>query len=148
MFSGMNVLFNLLVVNNWTECEEGFEAVTQSKWVRLYFLGFHILGVVLVNNLVIAFIITSFLQQLAIFRERTDEEVVGDGEAVIRDRQAVFDASSVTGTKTDLSGGYIARLRKMNSDPAGHDQDRLRRLFTERSSDSELKAKAGGESSM
>jgi hypothetical protein len=67
MFSGMNVLFNLLVINNWTECEVGYEAVTQSKWVRLYFLGFHILGVVLVNNLVTAFIITSFLQQLAIF---------------------------------------------------------------------------------
>jgi two pore calcium channel protein len=146
MFSGMNVLFNLLVINNWTECEVGYEAVTQSKWVRFYFLGFHILGVVLVNNLVIAFIITSFLQQLAIFRERTDEVVVGDGEAVIRDRRAVFDASTITGTKTSLSGGYIARLRKMNSDPsAGHDQDRLRRLFTEHSS--ELKAKAGSEES-
>ena len=77
---------------------------------------------------------------------RTDEVVVGDGEAVIRDRRAVFDASTITGTKTSLSGGYIARLRKMNSDPsAGHDQDRLRRLFTEHSS--ELKAKAGSEES-
>lgn len=147
MFSGMNVLFNLLVVNNWTECEAGYEAVTQSKWVRFFFLAFHILGVVLVNNLVIAFIITSFLQQQAIFSERTDEEVVAGGEAVIRDRRAIFDASTVTGTKTSLSGGYIARLRRRNSDPkAGHDQDRLRRFFTQPGSD--LDAKTGSESSM
>jgi two pore calcium channel protein len=144
MFSGMNVLFNLLVVNNWTECEVGFEAVTQAKWVRLFFLAFHILGVVLVNNLVIAFIISSFLQQQAIFRERIDEEVVGNGEAVIRDRRALFNASTVTGTKTTLSGEYIARLRKGNSDlTGGHDRDRLRGLFTHNSS--ELEAKAGWE---
>jgi hypothetical protein len=47
--------FRCVLGNNWTGCEVGYEAVTQSKWVRLYFLGF-----VLVNNLVIAFIITSF----------------------------------------------------------------------------------------
>jgi hypothetical protein len=107
-------------------------------------LAFHILGVVLVNNLVIAFIISSFLQQQAIFRERIDEEVVGNGEAVIRDRRALFNASTVTGTKTTLSGEYIARLRKGNSDlTGGHDRDRLRGLFTHNSS--ELEAKAGWE---
>jgi hypothetical protein len=56
-------------------------------------LAFHILGVVLVNNLAIAFIINSFLQQQAIFRKRTYEEVVGNGEAVLRDRRALFNAS-------------------------------------------------------
>eukprot|EP00980_Cylindrotheca_fusiformis_P019093 scaffold6440_cov124-Cylindrotheca_fusiformis.AAC.7 len=32
MMSAMNVLFNLLVVNNWTECEIGYEAVTGGKF--------------------------------------------------------------------------------------------------------------------
>lgn len=98
MVSAMNVLFNLLVVNNWTQCEIGYEATTKSKWVRLYFLAFHIIGVILVNNLVIAFIINAFLQQLAISKERVGEEVV-EGEAVIRDRRAIFNASVITGTK-------------------------------------------------
>lgn len=134
MISAMNVLFNLLVVNNWTECEVGYEAVTQAKWVRWFFLSFHILGVVLVNNLVIAFIINAFLQQLAIFREHVDEEVI-DGEAIIGKRQAFFDATTVTGTKTSLSGRYIARYRRNGSDISeGREQDRLRRLFTQTSS--------------
>lgn len=42
LVSGMNVLFNLLVVNNWTNCEIGFEAVTGGLWVRLFFLSFHV----------------------------------------------------------------------------------------------------------
>jgi two pore calcium channel protein len=140
MISGMNVLFNMLVVNNWTECEVGFEATTQEKWVRFFFLSFHVCGVILVNNLVIAFIINAFFEELAIYRERTDEEIVGDGEAVIRNRRAVFDASEVTGTKTMLSGGYVARLRSHHSDVGdGHEQDRLRQLFTHRSSSMEIK---------
>ena len=44
LISGMNVLFNLLVVNNWTECEIGFEAVTEAKWVRYFFFTFHFWG--------------------------------------------------------------------------------------------------------
>lgn len=76
MISSMNVLFNLLVVNNWTECEIGYEAATQSRWPRLYFLAFHIFGVILMNNLVVAFIINAFLEQLALRKEQVGEEVV------------------------------------------------------------------------
>ena len=96
------------------------------------------------NNLVIAFIINSFLAQLAVFRERTDEEVVGDGEAVLRSRRAIFDATYVTGTSTGLSGDYIARIRHSANSDIGennqHHQDRLRKLFT-RSSSSNVDSK-------
>jgi hypothetical protein len=123
----LQVLFNLLVVNNWFVCEEGFEAVTEAKWVRFFFLCFHIVGVILANNLVIAFIISNFMQQLAIMRE--ENEVV-EG-AVIENGKAMFDASTVTGTKTSLSGTYIARLRR---DKYGDDNIRLRSLFSRGSS--------------
>lgn len=138
MGGGMNVLFNLLVVNNWFVCEVGFEAATQAKWVRLYFLAFHVLGVILVNNLVIAFIINKFLQELAVVRnERRDvEELLGVGQSVrLRDDRAVFNASKVTGTRTNLRGDYIARIRHTNSDIAdAHRRERLRSLFTQTSS--------------
>ena len=105
MMSGMNVLFNLLVVNNWTECEIGFEAVTGGKWVRFFFLGFHVLGVILVNNLVIAFIINEFFQQLATVNSLTGVEEV-KGEAIIKGEHdrlgAKFDASSITGCVREL----------------------------------------------
>ncbi|CAJ1945081.1 unnamed protein product [Cylindrotheca closterium] len=64
MMSAMNVMFNLIVVNNWTTCEGGYEAVTEGKMVRLFFFSFHIVGVVLTNNIVMAFVINSFLSHL------------------------------------------------------------------------------------
>ena len=100
MFSGMNVLFNLLVVNNWTECEIGFEYVTGTKWVRLFFFTFHLLGVVVINNVVIAFIINAFFQQLKLLNDRQGWEERVHGEAFIKGDKGMFDASNITGTST------------------------------------------------
>jgi two pore calcium channel protein len=142
MLSGMNVLFNLLVVNNWFVIEDGFEATTEGRWVRLYFFSFHILGVILVNNLVIAFIINNFLEQLAGQRERAEEEIIVEGsDAVIRDRRAILmDASQITGTRTSLTGKYIARLGHAHSDivDENHHHDRLRAMFTQSNSSSQM----------
>ena len=100
MMSAMNVMFNLIVVNNWTTCEGGYEAVTggkvskrgnsylephsstliicfvKPKMVRFFFFSFHIVGVVLVNNIVMAFVINAFLSHLRdkkSFRQRQIE---------------------------------------------------------------------------
>ena len=130
MLSGLNVLFNLLVVNNWTECSVGFEAVAESKYTRLFFLAFHIWGVVLVNNIVIAFIVSSFIRQWDIYHEQLSPEEV-EGEAVIEGRQALFDATQITGTKTYLTGAYVARIgRHVSSDHKEHQQKFLKSLFT------------------
>ena len=126
MISSLNVLFNLLVVNNWTECADGFEAVTQSKYTRLFFLAFHVFGVILVNNVVTAFIVNSFIAQWDIQHERFVAEEV-EGEATIEGRQALFDASLVTGTKTFLTGKYVARVGRLAQQQ--HDL-KLKHLFT------------------
>jgi len=60
MLSGMNVLFNLLVVNNWTNCIEGFEATTGGKAVRLFFLFFHLICVTGISNVITSVVINSF----------------------------------------------------------------------------------------
>lgn len=126
------VLFNLLVVNNWTQCEVGFEAVTGTKWVRFFFLAFHLFGVVLINNLVVAFVISKVLEQLKQISKHEKEEIVGDGEAIIRGSRAIFNAAEITGTKTSLSGGYIARFARSSSDVTNEKrQQRLRDLFTQ-----------------
>ena len=130
----MNVLFNLLVINNFQNQEIGLEAVTGNRWVRLYFVLFHIFGVVLVNNLVIAFIINAFFQQLATVNSR--KQVVNiEGEATIRGEQASFDASSITGTKTGASGQYFARIRAVHKDIELDEREELQQLFTRNSSE-------------
>ncbi len=139
MMSGMNVLFNLLVVNNWTNCEIGFEAVTGGLWVRLFFLSFHVFGVILVNNLVIAFIINAFLQQLRVIHYRNSEDIV-PGQAVITGERALFNASEITGTKTGASGGYYARLRAVHADVEIDEREGLRRLFTQSSNEESMSA--------
>ena len=97
MMSGMNVLFNLLVVNNWTECEIGFEYVTGGKWVRFFFFFFHLIGVIVINNVVIAFIINAFFQQLKTIEDRKGWEEQVEGEATIKGARAMFRASTITG---------------------------------------------------
>jgi two pore calcium channel protein len=130
----LNVLFNLLVVNNWTECQSGFEAVTQNRYNRLFFIAFHICGVVLVNNLVLAFIINAFIKQWDFRHEKLKTHVI-EGEAVIIGRQALFDATKVTGTTTDLTGQYTAKIgqRRAHFDEE-HQQRILKAMFTSTSS--------------
>jgi len=111
LLGGMNVLFNLLVINNWTECEAGFEAVTQSKWTRLFFLAFHIAGVIMVNNVVIAIVINQFIDQWDKQHEYNSLANV-EGEAIIVGRHAIFNAREITGTKTGATGDYVARVRR------------------------------------
>jgi two pore calcium channel protein len=136
MLSGLNVLFNLLVVNNWTECADGFEAVTQSKYTRLFFLAFHIFGVVLVNNLVIAFIVNSFIEQWDKQQERDTREEI-EGEAAIEGRRALFDAEYVTGTKTGLAATmFIARIGRRSHNRQTQ-QALLKNMFTRTESTSE-----------
>ena len=140
MISGVNVLFNLLVVNNWTNCEIGFEAVTGGKWVRLFFFGFHVSGVILVNNLVVAFTINAFFQQLKTVHTRSNEDII-QGEAIIRGERAIFEASEVTGTKTGASGDYIARIRAVHKDIDLDEREGLKRMFTRQTSTATAESK-------
>ncbi|KAG7339291.1 ion transport protein [Nitzschia inconspicua] len=137
MVSGMNVLFNLLVVNNWTECEIGFEFVTGGKWVRFFFFFFHLFGVVVINNVVIAFIINAFFQQFKTVVDRQGwEEEVAD-EAIISGARARFRANTITGTNTGVIGGYIARVRPRHMDVELDERAALRKLFTRTSTNDE-----------
>lgn len=64
-FSGFVTLFELLVVNNWFVLAEGFVLVTETKWARLYFVAFYVIGNIVLLNLVIAVTIDAFLGEYA-----------------------------------------------------------------------------------
>jgi len=56
-------IFKVLVVNQFDTVVGGFVAVT-SKWARLYFTFFYLLGVLLILNIVIAVMLDSFITSM------------------------------------------------------------------------------------
>ena len=127
----MNVLFNLLVVNNWTIEAAGLEAATKVWQTRLFFLSFHILGVIGISNVITSFIINAFFQQMETVENRQrPEEQIGD-KAVIRGALVKFDPSNITGTKTGLDeSAYYARIQPRHMDIEVDERFALKRLFT------------------
>jgi len=103
LLSGVNVCYNLLVINNWNVFESGIDAICETKYYRFYFLTFYIFGVMIVNNLVIALIIDYFL-----------EEVEKDGDA--EDADALDDQANLVFDSDDMPtpkafGRYVATLK-------------------------------------
>eukprot|EP00055_Hartaetosiga_balthica_P015463 m.91481 g.91481 ORF g.91481 m.91481 type:complete len:1161 (-) comp8873_c0_seq1:51-3533(-) len=60
-------LFELLVVNNWFVIMDGVVTVT-NDWARVYFMGFYIIAVNICLNVVIAFILETFLSRMTFQR--------------------------------------------------------------------------------
>jgi len=135
LLAGINVLFNLLVVNNWTTQADGILAVTGTKLSRFYFLGFHLVGVILVANVVTAFIIDSFMDEWKEAKQGGSKSH-DTGDAMIDEKRALFDAQNVTGTRTNLQGKYVARIHAANPDHllSMRMGDELKKLFTKTSS--------------
>ena len=62
--SAFVTLFCILVVNNWFVIVEGFVAVTDQQTGRLFFLAFYLVGVLVLLNVVVAFILDTFIGEL------------------------------------------------------------------------------------
>ncbi|KAE9341560.1 hypothetical protein PF008_g10575 [Phytophthora fragariae] len=62
--SSLTTLFELLIVNNWFVTMEGAVTVT-SKWSRIYFVSFYVVGVVMVLSLVVAFVVETYFEDAA-----------------------------------------------------------------------------------
>lgn len=140
MSSGMNVLFNWLVVNNWTTMTSGMEHaisgmghVTESKWlVRLFFFSFYLLGVIGIGNVITSFIINAFFQKVQTIEDRQGpDEVVKGGEATIRGSRAVFTAAQITGTDTGVRDTvFFAHIKPKHMDVELDERSALKRLFS------------------
>lgn len=110
MMSSINVLYNLLIVNNWTQEADGLLAVTGTKVSRWYFISFHLVAVMVIFNIVVAIVLDSFIDEYQNNPNNQAKSIETD-EAVIGGGKAVFDASSITGTQTSLSGNYVAKVK-------------------------------------
>jgi len=63
MFSGFVTIFVLLMVNDWVVINDAFVDTTGSPYARIYFALNYFFGVVVILNVVIAFVISSLISQ-------------------------------------------------------------------------------------
>jgi len=68
--SGMVVLFNILILNDWYSFMDCYVALTGTRLTRIYFFLFWIVAVVYMLNLVVAFILEAFIAQMALIEEQ------------------------------------------------------------------------------
>ncbi|XP_040370437.1 two pore calcium channel protein 1B isoform X3 [Rosa chinensis] len=79
--NGMVTLFNLLVMGNWQAWMQSYKALTGTSWSLLYFVSFYLITVLLLLNLVVAFVLEAFFAEMELesaeICEKNGEEVEG-----------------------------------------------------------------------
>ncbi|CAA7397495.1 unnamed protein product [Spirodela intermedia] len=72
--NGMVTLFNLLVMGNWQVWMESYRDLTGTSWTLIYFVSFYLITIVLLLNLVIAFVLEAFFAEIELEMESEPEE--------------------------------------------------------------------------
>ncbi|KAJ1434547.1 Voltage-dependent channel domain superfamily [Sesbania bispinosa] len=80
--NGMVTLFNFLVTGIWEEVIESYRELTGTSWTYLYFISFYLITVLLLLNLIIAFVLEAFFAEMDLESSETcdgnDKEAEGD----------------------------------------------------------------------
>ncbi|GLJ17076.1 hypothetical protein SUGI_0295400 [Cryptomeria japonica] len=72
--SGMVTLFNLMVMGNWQIWMESYVKLTGTSWTLIYFISYYVITVLLLVNLVVAFVLEAFFAQSELESSNCDEE--------------------------------------------------------------------------
>jgi two pore calcium channel protein len=67
--NGMVTLFNLLVMGNWQVWMETYKDLTGTWWSITYFVSFYVITVLLLLNLIVAFVLEAFFTELDLEEE-------------------------------------------------------------------------------
>lgn len=70
--NGMVTLFNLLVLGNWQVWMEGYKELTGTSWTLAYFLSFYLITILLLLNLVVAFVLEAFFAEIDLENSGTE----------------------------------------------------------------------------
>ncbi|KAJ6360875.1 hypothetical protein OIU77_004825 [Salix suchowensis] len=62
--NGMVTLFNLLVMENWQVWMQSYKDLTGTYWSTAYFISFYLITVLLLLNLVMAFVLEAFFAEM------------------------------------------------------------------------------------
>lgn len=115
------VLFDLMVVNQWHIITQGYVLVT-NKFARLYFLSFHLLCVIVVLNIFVAFILEAFMLEYSfthgkietVINKKIEEKGVGVGMCPVRERAASL--LSIDEVTESYSNGGFSSLEMLAMD--------------------------------
>lgn len=108
MFSGVVLLFELLVVNNWFVLAGGFSTAV-GPWAYSYFILFHLVGVVICLNIVVSFIIDTY------HKEYKKQLMV---EATVREQPPGGGEGGSTPTALPLLQSLLAKVKCQRSELA------------------------------
>ncbi|KAL9243813.1 hypothetical protein vseg_017655 [Gypsophila vaccaria] len=64
--NAMVTTFNLLVMGNWQSWMQSYRDLTRTPWTLVYFISFYLITVMLILNLIIAFVLEAFFSELEI----------------------------------------------------------------------------------
>ncbi|XP_048327478.1 two pore calcium channel protein 1 isoform X1 [Ziziphus jujuba] len=78
--NGMVTLFNLVVLGNWQLWMQSYKELTGSSWTLAYFISFYLITVLLLFNLVIAFVLEAFFAEMDLESSDKSEEEDKEGE--------------------------------------------------------------------
>ncbi|XP_057954459.1 two pore calcium channel protein 1A [Malania oleifera] len=78
--NGMVTLFNLLVMGNWHIWMQSYKVLTGTSWTLLYFVSFYLITVLLLLNLVMAFVLEAFFAEMELEMSEKCEEQSEDTE--------------------------------------------------------------------
>ncbi|KAH1098573.1 hypothetical protein J1N35_015494 [Gossypium stocksii] len=91
--NGMVTLFNLLVMGNWQVWMQSYKELTGTSWSLVYFISFYLVTVLLLLNLVVAFVLEAFFAEM-------DLEASGNSEEDDKDAGSGKGRKRLAGTKT------------------------------------------------
>ncbi|KAI3718455.1 hypothetical protein L6452_19327 [Arctium lappa] len=77
--NGMVTLFNLLVLGNWQVWMQDYAILTGTAWSYAYFISFYLITILLLLNLIVAFVLEAFFAELEIECPDEDEDAKGKG---------------------------------------------------------------------
>nr|XP_043623765.1 two pore calcium channel protein 1A [Erigeron canadensis] len=72
--NGMVTLFNLMVLGNWQVWMQDYVTLTGSAWAYAYFISFYLITVLLLLNLIVAFVLEAFFAELELECPEEEEE--------------------------------------------------------------------------
>ncbi|KAK6919064.1 Ion transport domain [Dillenia turbinata] len=86
--NGMVTLFNLLVMGNWQVWMQSYRDLTGTNWTLAYFISFYLITVLLLLNLVVAFVLEAFFTEMELETSEQGEEQAQEGRRNDRRRLA------------------------------------------------------------
>ncbi|GLU06440.1 hypothetical protein SLE2022_234750 [Rubroshorea leprosula] len=98
--NGMVTLFNLLVMGNWQVWMQSYKELTGTSWTLAYFVSYYLVTVLLLLNLVVAFVLEAFFAEMELETSENCEEA--DKDAGTRKDRHRYAGTKTRSQRVDL----------------------------------------------